>query len=50
MVIFHNVLPCVNYFDEGGVGDKKRMLSQFCSESILFYYPAVYGLNRPANK
>ena len=21
---FYNVLPCVNYFDEGGVGDYKK--------------------------
>ena len=24
MVIFYNVLPCINCFDEGGVGDNKK--------------------------
>ena len=30
MVIFYNVLPCINCFDEGGVGDNKNEKG-FCS-------------------
>lgn len=30
MVIFYNVLPCINCFDEGGVGDNKNE-RVFCS-------------------
>lgn len=35
MVIFHNVLPCVNYFDEGGVGDNKNE-SGFCFTKTFY--------------
>lgn len=38
MVIFYNVLPCVNYFDEGGVGDyKKECFHRFAVKTLLSF-------------
>ena len=38
MVIFYNVLPCVNYFDEGGVGDyKKECFHRFAVKALLSF-------------
>ncbi|EKY20334.1 hypothetical protein HMPREF0870_00788 [Veillonella atypica KON] len=43
MVIFYNVLPCVNYFDEGGVGDyKKECFHRFVVKALLLFICKFY--------
>ena len=42
MVIFYNVLPCVNYFDEGGVEGYKKDAFPVLLERHTFFISQLY--------